>query len=79
VRILVVVVIIQVRLLKAEEGKVSKATVFGLGLVVSEGESQRIFLDFFFFKISLLKLNKELESQKRNWLIFQYPSLFFKF
>jgi len=38
VLILVVVAKIQVRLLKAEEGKVSKATVFGLGLVVSEGK-----------------------------------------
>jgi len=46
VLILVVVAKIQVRLLKAEEGKVSKATVFGLGLVVSEGKSQLVILNF---------------------------------
>jgi len=36
VLILVVVAKIQVRLLKAEEGKDSKAIVFSLGLVVSK-------------------------------------------
>jgi len=66
VRILVVVAKIQVRLLKAEEGKVSKATVFDLGLVVSEGKSQQVILNFFFlffekviFQIIKIRFPKE--------------------
>ena len=39
VQILVVVARIQVRLLKAEEGKVSEVTVFGFGLVGPKARS----------------------------------------
>jgi len=49
---------IQVRLLKAEVGKVSKATVFVLGLVDSKGKPYSVlisFLNFFFFLKNKLK------------------------
>jgi len=41
---------IQVRLLKAEVGKVSKATVFDLGLVDSKGKPQLVLISWFFFR-----------------------------